>query len=237
VGERETDSGGEPVVVLGGFLSTPGLYRPLARTLAELAGGPALVVPVGPLHWVGAVSARGWSAILRTLDRSVRAAAASSPTGRVVLVGHSAGGVVGRLYLSPEPFRGRVFAGIDLVSRVVTLGSPHRGGAFSPMRRFVDERYPGAFFSPRVEYASVAGASVKGDPRGSLSERLAARTYARLGAASDEWGDGLVPVPCALLDGAVHVVLPGVSHAPPWPGPWYGAPAVAREWWPPSRVV
>jgi pimeloyl-ACP methyl ester carboxylesterase len=227
-------SGGarEPVVVLGGFLSAPRLYRALARTLAEVAGVPARVVPVGPPQWVGAVSERGWSAILRALDRTVRGAASSSPTGRVVLVGHSAGGVVGRLYLSAEPFRGDVFGGLERVSRLVTLGSPHRGGAFSPMRRFVDRRYPGAFFAPRVAYVTVAGAALRGDPRGSLTERLVARAYARLGSARDEWGDGLVPVPCALLDGAAHVVLPGVSHAPPWRGPWYGASPAAREWWP-----
>jgi pimeloyl-ACP methyl ester carboxylesterase len=221
----------EPVVVLGGFLSAPRLYRALARTLTEVAGAPARVVPVGLPQWVGAVSQRGWSVILRALERTVRGVASSSPTGRVVLVGHSAGGVVGRLYLSPEPFRGEVFAGLDVVSRLVTLGSPHHGGAFSPMRRFVDRRYPGAFFAPRVGYATVAGAALRGDPRGSLPERFAARAYARLGCARDESGDGLVPVPCALLDGAEHVVLPGVNHAPPWPRPWYGTPAVAREWW------
>jgi hypothetical protein len=235
VGERPPRKGGESVVILGGFLSAPRLYHALARTLEDVAGVSVRVVPVGPPRWVGAVSERGWWAILRALDRTVREAAGSSPGGKVVLLGHSAGGVVGRLYLSPEPFRGEAFAGLERVSRLVTLGSPHRGGAFSPMRRFVDRRYPGAFFAPRVAYVTVAGAALKGAPRGRVAERLAARAYARLGSAGEEWGDGLVPVPCALLEGARHVVLPGVSHAPPWHGPWYGSPSAAREWWP--RVI
>ena len=123
------------------------------------------VVGVGLASWLGAVSASGWSRILRELDRTVRRAAASSPTGRVTLVGHSAGGVVSRLYLSPEPFRGESFGGLDRVSRLVSLGSPHAGIAASPMRRFVHERYPGAFFAPRVAYVSVAGRAVRGDRR------------------------------------------------------------------------
>jgi len=218
-------------VVLGGFLSTPRLYRGLVRTLAHESGAPVSVVGVGFASWLGAVSASGWSRILRELDRTVRRAAASSPTHRVTLVGHSAGGVVSRLYLSPEPFRGESFGGLDRVSRLVSLGSPHAGIAASPMRRFVGERYPGAFFAPRVAYLSVAGRAVRGNRGGSLTERLAAHAYARLGGDTDAWGDGLVPVSCALLEGAALLVLEGVGHAPPWPGPWYGTPRVVREWW------
>jgi pimeloyl-ACP methyl ester carboxylesterase len=218
-------------VVLGGFLSTPRLYRGLARTLADDTGALVAVVDIGVASWLGAVSARGWSRILRELDRAVRRAAAASPTGRVTVVGHSAGGVVSRLYLSPEPFRGESFGGLDRVSRLVSLGSPHAGIAASPMRRFVHERYPGAFFAPRVTYVSVAGQAVLGNRGGSAAERFAARVYTRLGGDAGAWGDGLVPVSCALLEGAAHVVLEGVGHAPPWPGPWYGTPRVVREWW------
>jgi len=221
----------EPIVVLGGFLSTPGLYRGLVRTLADESGAPVSVVGVGFGSWLRAVSATGWSRLLRELDRTVKRAAASSPTGRVTLVGHSAGGVVSRLYLSPEPFRGESFGGLDRVSRLVSLGSPHAGIAASPMRRFVSERYPGAFFAPRVAYLSVAGRAVHGDRAGSAAERIAARAYARLVGDAGAWGDGLVPVSCALLEGAGHAVLDGVAHAPPWRGPWYGTPRVVREWW------
>jgi pimeloyl-ACP methyl ester carboxylesterase len=231
VGERSPGAR-EPVVVLGGFLSTPGLYTPLARALEREGGAQVHVVPVGRASWMGAVSARGWSAILRTLHRSVDAAAASSPTGRVVLVGHSAGGVMGRLYLSPDPFRGESFGGLERVSRLVTLGSPHHGHAFSAMRRHVDGRYPGAYFAPHVSYVTVAGSVVRGRPGGSVAERFAARAYARLDSPGDAWGDGLVPVDCALLEGAVHVVLEGVGHAPPWWRPWYGTPAIVSGWWP-----
>ena len=59
--------------------------------------------------------------------------AANEPSGRVALIGHSAGGWISRLYLnlSGRRYNGKVFHGHKLVHSLVTLGSPHMEGAFS----------------------------------------------------------------------------------------------------------
>ena len=63
---------------------------------------------------------RPFEDIVAGLVRQALAAAAASPTGQVLLVGHSLGGLVVRSACAAEALRGRV-AGI------VTLGTPHQG--------------------------------------------------------------------------------------------------------------
>src|SRR2546427_227339 len=45
-------------------------------------------------------------------------------------------------------------------------------------------------------------------------------------------GDGLVPVGAALLEGARHVVIDGVTHGQLSGRPWYGSPQAVDFWWP-----
>jgi pimeloyl-ACP methyl ester carboxylesterase len=153
-----------------------------------------------------------------------------SPTEKVTLVGHSAGGVLSRLYLSDEPFRGKIYAGIERVSTLITLGSPHHNPKRAHMRRRVEDELPGAFYAPRVRYVSVAGRAIAGDREGTRRERLSGWLYGHLCGRRDVWGDGLVPVGNALLGGADHVILPGVLHAPLFGKPWYGSPEIVEQW-------
>ncbi|HIE37653.1 MAG TPA: hypothetical protein EYH30_00465 [Anaerolineales bacterium] len=162
---------------------------------------------------------------------AVRGAARLSTTGRVTLIGHSSGGVMGRLYLSPRPFLGPAFYGLEYVDLLVTLGSPHYNWRGGRMRRWVEEQYPGAYFAPQVRYVSVAGKLLRGDRAGSLRERLAYRFYERLCGDGRAWGDGSVPVPSALLHGSRQVVLEGVGHFAGFGGPWYGTEGVVPRWW------
>jgi pimeloyl-ACP methyl ester carboxylesterase len=218
-----------PIVILGGVLSRPGLYAGMQRTLAECAGVPVSVVRTGIVDWLLAISARGWRRILVKLDCEVRRSAAGCTS--VVLVGHSSGGVIGRLYLSPEPFRGTTFAGLERVAHLVTLGSPNTNQRVGPMRRWVDRRYPGAYFGPAVRYTSVAGKWREGRQHGDAGQRAAFAVYRRLSGKGATWGDGLVPVEVALLPGSRMIVLDGVGHAPGPGRPWYGTPDVVRQWW------
>lgn len=221
----------EPVVILGGALLPPEVYLPMRAVIESISGRPAAVVPATARDWAWSVSAAGWGRLLTILDKTVDAALRSEEAEKVILVGHSSGGVVARLFLSPEPFRGRRYAGLEKVLCLVTLGSPHHNRRGSAMRRFVDERYPGPYFSPPVHYVTVAGKSVLGDHRGSWRERLSARSYKALCGRGDEWGDGAVPVSSALIDGAQTLVLPGVHHYSRRRKPWYGSPQPIMEWW------
>jgi pimeloyl-ACP methyl ester carboxylesterase len=203
----------------------------MAKALEGLTGWPVRIVPVTRLDWVAAVSEVGWERILLKLHQTVVSTLADAGQPRVILIGHSSGGVVGRLYLSPEPFRGHRFNGVGRVRDLVTLGSPHGNVRGARMRRWVDRTLPGAFFAPTVSYTTVCGAVVKGDSGGGAKARLVHFLYRKLCGRGNVWGDGIVPVESARLDGATNLVLDGVSHAPMGGRRWYGSPEVVQEWW------
>lgn len=226
----DPETGIEPVVVLGGFLSSPGFYHEMCGAIQKLRNCAVETADVWIWHWAAAVSARGWSRILDRLHETVLRMSSDSPTGKVVLVGHSAGGVIGRLYLSDQPFLESTYAGLERVTTLITLGSPHRNPERARLRREVERRLPGAFFAPRVRYVAVAGRAISGEPGGKSSERRAGWCYRHLIGHGEVWGDGLVPVEAALLEGADEVVLVGVHHAPVFGTPWYGSPEIVEQW-------
>ncbi|MGD8463797.1 MAG: hypothetical protein PVI09_08000 [Anaerolineae bacterium] len=226
---------GQPVVILGGFLSSDRFYVGLRDRLIRLSNESVHVVPLRRYDWVAAATPPSWIHLLDKLDQTVRRAVAVSVTGQVTLVGHSAGGVLARLYLSPERFFRRVYGGLERVKLLITLGSPHHnqrrwihGGMMS---RWMDRHYPGAYFAPKVRYATVAGKLVRGDRRGSPRERQVYHFYRQLGGDGNVWGDGLVPLSSQLLDGSQQIVLDGVSHFTGFGGPWYGSAGVVPRWW------
>lgn len=225
----------EAIVILGGFMSSSALYNTMRVTLVRLTGRPVYVVEARSADWIPSMVPAGWLYLLRKLDNTVRTAAKHSTSGRVTLIGHSAGGVLGRLYLSPEPFLGQRFQGLARVSQLITLGSPHynrrrwiHGGM---MARWVDDRVPGACFAPQVQYCSVAGKLVRGDRQGSLRQRHAHSFYDQIEGRGDAWGDGLVPVASALLAGSQQIVLEGVGHFAGFGNPWYGTAESVAAWW------
>jgi len=222
----------DPVVVIPGFLLTAGRFKETRAALKSLGNADVRVVPVTLMDWAESVFAAGWARILDKVDRTVGRALEASGAEKIVLVGHSSGGILGRLYLAPEPFRGRVYDGKRRVRGLITLGSPHQARRASPMRRRVQACYPGAYFAPEVEYFSVAGKAVRGDREGSSRERSSYRGYRMLCGDGAIWGDGTVPVESALLEGSRHLVLEGVHHYCLGESRrWYGSPDVVAEWW------
>jgi pimeloyl-ACP methyl ester carboxylesterase len=224
----------QPIVILGGFMSFASLYGGMRDELASITGQPVAIVQTFGHDWLPSVTPPGWTRLLRKLDRAVRSAVSHSVTGKVTLVGHSMGGVLSRLYLSPQPFMGQVYHGLDAVDLLITLGSPHhnqagltRGGVMS---RWVERHYPGAFFAPRVEYVSVAGKAIRGDLAGTGRERWVYRNHAKMCGRGDTWGDGIVPVESALLRGSRQMVLEGVGHFSGFGARWYGDRDVILLW-------
>jgi pimeloyl-ACP methyl ester carboxylesterase len=216
-------------------MSMPALYNTMRSALVGLTGQPVYVVDARSADWIPSVVPAGWLYLLRKLDGTVRETARRAPGTRLTLIGHSAGGVLARLYLSPEPFLGQVFRGLDRVGRLITLGSPHynkrrwiHGGM---MARWVDDRVPGACFAPEVHYCSVAGKALRGSREGSVRERHAYSFYEQIEGRGDVWGDGLVPVDSALLAGSQHVILEAVGHFAGFGGPWYGTEEIIPSWW------
>lgn len=225
----------EPIVILGGFLSYDLLYADMAERMEAVSGADVAIVESRSLDWIGAVLPAGWRLLLDKLHRTVTAAAATSSTGKVTIVGHSAGGVLGRIYLSSHGFLGKAYHGADIISQLITLGSPHESGGKviygGLMSRWANRRYPGAYFRDRVGYVSVAGSALCGNPQGSRRERQAYRLYNDMVGDGEVCGDGLVPVPSAILPGSHAVVLPGVGHFSGFGPTWYGDLDVIRRWW------
>ena len=221
-------------MIIGGFLSGPGFYSNMARKLSELSGQPVYICEINILDWLRALSARGWLRFLLKLKRTAQMALEMSPDGKVILVGHSTGGVIGRLYLSQTPFLGHSFDGLKHVSHLVTLGSPHYGINASPMRAYVQKVLPDACFAEHVDYISVAGTAVdlrEACPPAGWISRIC---YRYLGGDGKTVGDGLVPVECAILKGSTPIVLEDMGHPFFFATNWYGKPENVPRWW--SRI-
>jgi hypothetical protein len=224
----------QPIVILGGFLITQEAYQPMVDTLKRLSGQPVELVPVGRAEWLLTVWPFAWARILDRVAAAVARQARASASGRVTLVGHSSGGVMLRLFLDDQPFEGRRWNGRARADTLVTLGSPHTALKATPLRQLVARRLPGCPFAPAVRYLSVAGVVDLDPARGQASEsarRLAAAAYRNSSGDPHDRGDGLVPVPSALLEGSQTVVLEGVAHGGAFGPSWYGTPAVVERWW------
>jgi pimeloyl-ACP methyl ester carboxylesterase len=211
------------------------LYEELRETLQAMTGQPVVIAEIGSADWLPAVVPPGWIPLLNKLDAAVQTLLKGNGTGRLTIVGHSAGGVLARLYLGPRPFYGRTYRGLDSVEHLITLGTPHynqqRKFMGSWMARWVEKRYPGAALTPDVRYTAVAGKLIRGRPEGSLRERHAYGFYTDIGGWGKTWGDGLVPLDSALLEGARHIILEDVGHFAGFGGPWYGDAEVIQRWW------
>ena len=249
----EPDALAPVVLVAGGFLTMPGWYDGLAALLREHGAADVLVAPVYVPDWMLA-AARGLGPITTRVGRALLEAgarSAESPTSRgapVLYVGHSAGGLIGRLLTSPVPFEGRTLNAAGRIGALVTLGTPNaaaleaRGGGRWGRRvgeaaaRFAEHHVPGAMFAPTTGYVSVASRLFVGrlgseDDR----ERFVRGLYEDVYPQPDldiVAGDGLIPVAAALLPGSRQIVLPDAAHGPSSRAAWYGARANLDAWWP-----
>ena len=213
---------------MGSALST----RRLARLLSDVSGSEVYVTPVTPFDWaLGRL--RGYGQLVFEVASTVDRALLESDSEKAVLVGFSSGGILARVYVGGDPpYGGRRYSGHRRVSHLITLGTPHNvpnKGRLAPIAE-VNELFPGALHAG-IRYLSVAGAAADG----ASSERVR-RRYERFTGDGRVRGDGLVPLPSALLPGAEHLVLDDLYHNRLWGGiggHWYGSDRETIErWWP-----
>ncbi len=227
--------GFSPIIIFGGFLSYPGMYTEMRRALRDLSRRPVYVVRAYSYDWLAAITLAGNARLLRKLDQTVRQSVTNTDSGKITLIGHSQGGVLARLYLSAEPFLGHRFNGAQWIDRLVSLGSPHlnqgplqRGGRIA---RYIEQHCSVDGLTAGVQITCVAGKLIRGSLLTSPQARTAYRRYEELCGDGAVWGDGLIPLPSALLPGTERVILEGVGHYSLVGEPWYGSPDVITRWW------
>jgi hypothetical protein len=231
------------VLIIGGFLSSPPTYRPLRGRLLARGAASVTIAPIWLPDWM-LVWPRGQGPIATRAARALLAASHRAEGAPLLVIGHSAGGVVARILTAEAPFEGRRFAGAGRIGAIVTLGTPHvneweawtsrRSGVY-PIR-FVDTHVPGAYWAPRIGYLAVASRWAPARARSANpGERWLRRSYERL--LPPPWpdvieGDGVTPVSSALLPGARHITLDGAAHGQGLGRPWYGSSEWLDAWWP-----
>jgi hypothetical protein len=233
------------VVIVGGFMTMPPNYWPLRRRLLARGAASVAIAPIGFGDWIAAGFV-GFGPLLTAAARTITDAHRRAGSTPILVVGHSAGGIVARLALSPTPYRGR--SGIDpaTVGALVTLGTPHGLGSMRVRiphaghhaTRFLDRVAPGAHHFGTTAYLTVGSrALVRGRASRRPWERVVELGYGMLlGSVPDDVGeaspgDGIVPVAAVHLEGAEQLTFDDVKHGHIG-GPWYGDERVIDRWWP-----
>ena len=200
------------------------------RILREISGSEVRVAPITPFDWLlGRL--RGYGQLVFEIASAVDRVLLESDSDKVVLVGHSVGGIACRVYVGGDPpYGGRRYSGHRRVSHLITLGSPHavaNRGSLAPITQ-VNELFPGALHEPAgLRYLSVAG----GAADGKASSRVRKR-YERLVEDGRLVGDGIVPMESALLPGSETRVFDDLYHSEFF-GRWYGSDReTVGRWWP-----
>jgi len=227
--------GPKATVILGGFLSHPSFYTDMKERIEALSGSEARIVPVSPSFWPVTAFPRGWKSVLNRLDRALGKLQELMEGVQVTLVGHSIGGVLGRLYLHFPAAVQHGWQRQGSITRLVTLGSPHinrrrwtHGGQISRTAEYWARTSP---IRKNVDIICIAGKKILGNRRGNFLQRRALAAYKRIGGEGEVWGDGIIPVESALLPGANHIVLEDAAHYSPSGGAWYGKADVVSRWW------
>lgn len=223
-----------PTVILPGYLASAQPYEAMQKALAK-QGFSAVVVPLRRRDWLPTLGGRSVINIIKVLDATAQQLMRDSQCKRINLVGHSAGGWISRIYLGEAPYdvhpsdRHRTFPrpARSHVSTLLTLGTPHTSQERWTRKNleFVNQTYPGAFYSD-ISYVCVAGKAI----HGSKADWFTFNSYKLTCGEGLQWGDGVVPLSAAHLEGATNLVLDDVFHSPRPQGNWYGSEAVVEQW-------
>lgn len=226
-----------PTVILPGYLAPAKDYLDLEQCLNH-AGFPAVTVPLKRQDWFVTLGGRPVTPILDALDRTIQRVLSETQAPQVNLIGHSAGGWIARIYLGAEPYCDRTWSGQPLVNTLMTLGTPHTSQERWTRRnlQFVNETYPEAFYSA-VNYVCVAGKAIYGQPSWRMGEWFTYQSYQLTCGQGECWGDGVIPIQSAHLQGATNLILEKVQHSPRSSSSrqgtdhcWYGSEDVISDW-------
>ena len=117
---------GRPVVLLYGFFGVPSMLGPLAGALSR-RGRCVLWFDLG--GWLGRFNTSPIDELAEQVRVGVEQLLEQTGSRSIDLVGHSAGGLVGRDYVQR-------LGGSRYVEQLVTLGTPHRGAPSASLGYF-----------------------------------------------------------------------------------------------------
>ncbi|MYN44537.1 alpha/beta fold hydrolase [Pseudoduganella sp. FT93W] len=173
---------GLPVLLIHGYGCNSGYWRPLSDLLNQ-AGIAHLGVDLEP----PGASIDDFAPQVRSAIEQLCAATGQQ---RVVIVGHSMGGLVARAYLRRY--------GADAVARVITLGTPHQGTALSLARYGIGQNVQQMLYDSEWLRTLAAGEA-------NLQRGLFSTIYTL--------HDNIVaPAQSALLTGARQLAFEGIGH-------------------------
>jgi pimeloyl-ACP methyl ester carboxylesterase len=214
------DAGGArlPVLLIHGYGCNHGYWRKLAARLA-LEGVSNYAVDLEPVT-------AGIDEYVPEVARAVEQLCAATASDKLIIVGHSMGGLVARAYLRSH--------GASHVARVITLGTPHHGTGLASfglgrnaaqMRVLAREDHSGPSDVNLAQQEKAADAHVN-DAQG--TERLAAETgqpwLGTLAACESDDCRSLItsifthhdnivaPQLSSVLPGAKNIAFGGIGH-------------------------
>ena len=234
-----------PVLILPGLGNSSADYASLASSLAERGHAAVSIAPVA--RWKWSLNARGfftsdyWKGTLRPdqvlkwyfgcVDLGLRELVESGmDLSGISVVGHSAGGWLGRAYLAecaPAELR---------VSSLVTLGTPHKAppkGQIDQTRgllKYIDRECE---MSDLVDdFVCVAGTGTIGKQfgNGSVGEYVAYLSYAAVSGEGNVDGDGVTPVNAACAPSGRLVICNDCDHSMLTSRRWYGEGEAYQKW-------
>ena len=226
------------VLIIGGFATMPPNYIGLRRRLLRRGAVRVDICQLWPPDWLLAGMV-GFGPIMRRAGRAIATTYRAGGRRPIIVMGHSAGGIVARLAMSERPFNGRVAGVSEAVGCLVTLGTPHGLGTLTNRHRhagqaavaFLERESPGAYFAPRASYLTVGGQMQLAAPSWPAGRFVAELFRMLVGEEAATDGDGIVPISAAHLDGARQLNLLGIRHGVIG-SPWYGDEEVIDAWWP-----
>lgn len=171
-----------PVLFIHGFFCNAGYWRALQRTMARGGLGPLYTITLEPLH--GSIDAFA----AQTAER-IAAIRAETGAAKVVLVGHSMGGLVARAVMQRADCA-------DQVAGVLTLGSPHHGTrhAEHSRGRCAEQMRPDSAWLKDLAAREQGGFPAPVTSLYSVHDNV------------------IAPQDSSRLEGARHVVVGGVGH-------------------------
>lgn len=215
------------------------------------------VLPVERLDWLnvflrGALDPDFWKsnapptkpAFSWYLERIAAAVEGLGENERIILVGHSAGGWLGRAAVGfGSTDTGAPPIQRDKVLGIVTLGSPNQPpppGVMDMTRgalRITNERFPGSYHAPSTFYVTVIGNAVQGRKQERQSPweptsltGFAYNSYEAVCGDGTTVGDGVVPLCSGHVADSIQLTLDGVLHSINAPDNWYGSDAILDQW-------